>query len=165
MSARITNPVMTVPGALDALQKLGDAARDAGVPLTTLHLIEVRASQINSCSVCLDIHTREMKAAGEPDERIAMVAAWRDAPYYSDAERAALALTEAVTRIADRADPVPDEVWDDAARFYDEPALAGLVLAIASINTWNRINAATCQTTGRWVDQWVRRSEPASHAA
>ena len=165
MEPRMTNPAMTVPGAMDALQRLGAAARRAGVPAATLYLIEVRASQINGCSVCLDMHTRELKAAGEPDERIFMVGAWREAPYFSDAERAALALTEAVTRLADRADPVPDEVWEEAARHYDESQLGGLVIAIASINAWNRINATTRQITGDWVDQWVTRTEQTSHAA
>jgi AhpD family alkylhydroperoxidase len=165
MQPRMNNPAITVPGAMEALQKLGAAARNAGVPATTLYLIEARASQINGCSVCLDMHSRELKAAGEPDERIFMVGAWREAPYFSDAERAALALTEAATRLADRSDPVPDEVWEEAARHYDESELAGLVVAIASINAWNRINAATRQMTGEWVDQWVSRTEPASQAA
>jgi AhpD family alkylhydroperoxidase len=153
MQPRMTNPAMTVPGAMEALQKLGAAARSAGVPASTLYLIEVRASQINGCSVCLDMHSRELKAAGEPDERIFMVGAWREAPYFSAAERAALALTEATTRLADRSDPIPDEVWEEAARHYDESELAGLVVAIAGINAWNRINAATRQITGEWVDQ------------
>jgi len=165
MQARMTNPAMTVPGAMQALQQLAAAARAAGVPTTTLYLIEVRASQINGCSVCLDMHSRELKAAGEPDERVFMVGAWREAPYFSDAERAALALTEAVTRLADRSDAIPDAVWDEAARHYDESELAGLVVAIAAINAWNRINAATRQITGDWVDQWVSRPDPAGQAA
>ena len=165
MEPRMKNPVMIVPGAMEGLQKLSKAARRSGLPETTLYLVEVRASQINGCSVCLDMHTREMKNAGEPDERILMVGAWREAPYFTDAERAALALTEAVTRLADSSDPVPDEVWDEAAQHYDERQLAGLVIAIASINTWNRINASTRQITGEWVEQWVSRSEPAGHAA
>src|ERR1700685_914596 len=100
MQPRITNPAMTVPGAMEALQKLGAAARSAGVSASTLSLIEVRASQINGCSVCLDMHSRQLKAAGEPDQRIFMVGAWREAPYFNAAERAALALTEAATRRA-----------------------------------------------------------------
>jgi AhpD family alkylhydroperoxidase len=159
------NPVMTVPGAMEAMQKFGTSARRAGVPATTLYLIEVRASQINGCSVCLDMHTRELKAAGEPDERIFMVGAWRESPYFTDAERAALALTEAVTRLADRPDAVSDEVWDEAARHYDERQLGGLVIAIASINAWNRINASTRQITGEWVEQWISHAEPAGQAA
>lgn len=165
MESRMTNPAMKAPGAMEALQKLALAARKAGVPATTLYLIEVRASQINGCSVCLDMHSRELKAAGEPDERIFMIGAWREAPYFTDAERAALALTEAVTRLADRPDAVSDEVWDEAARHYDEAELAGLVLAIAGINAWNRINAATRQITGEWVEQWISPAEHASHAA
>ena len=79
------------------------------------------------------------------------MAAWRDAPYFTDAERAALALTETVTRLADRADPVPDEIWDEAARHYDEPALAALIIAIVTINAWNRLNVTTRQVAGaRW---------------
>src|SRR5579864_4046884 len=137
MESRMTNPAMKAPGAMEALQKLALAARKAGVPATTLYLVEVRASQINGCSVCLDVHSRELRAAGEPDERIFMVGAWREAPYFSEAERAALALTEAATRLADRPDAISDEVWDEAARHYDEQALAGLVVAIAAINAWN----------------------------
>jgi AhpD family alkylhydroperoxidase len=162
---RIKNPAITAPGAMEALQTLGYAARRAGVPASTLYLIEVRASQINGCSVCLGMHSRELKAAGESDERIFMVGAWREAPYFSEAERAALALNEAATRLADRPDPIPDEVWEEAARHYDESQLAGLVVAIAGINAWNRINAATRQITGQWVAQWVSQPEPAGQAA
>jgi AhpD family alkylhydroperoxidase len=165
MQQRIKNPAMTVPGAMEALQSLGAAARRAGVPATTLYLIEVRASQINGCSVCLDMHSRELKGAGEPDERIFMVGAWREAPYFTDAERAALALTEAATRLADRPDPIPDAVWEEAARHYDESQLAGLVIAIAGINAWNRINASTRQITGEWVAQWISHPEPTRQAA
>jgi AhpD family alkylhydroperoxidase len=165
MEPRMTNPAMVVPGAMAALQKLGAGARRSGVPATTLYLVEVRASQINGCSVCLDMHTRELRNAGEPDERIFMVGAWREAPYYSDAERAALALTEALTRLADSPDGVPDEVWDEAARHYDESQLAGLVITIAGINAWNRINAATRQITGEWVEQLIGGAEHAGQAA
>jgi AhpD family alkylhydroperoxidase len=165
MQPRINNPAMTLPGAMAALQKLGAAARHSGVPASTLALVEVRASQINGCSVCLDMHTRQLKAAGEPDERIFMVGAWREAPYFSDAERAALALTEAATRLADRSDPVPDEVWDEAARHYDETQLAGLVVMIAAINAWNRMNAATRQITGDWVGEFINHAGPAGQAA
>jgi AhpD family alkylhydroperoxidase len=158
MEPRIENPALTVPGALPALQRLGAAVRRSGLPETTLYLVEARASQINGCSVCLDMHSRELKAAGEPDERIFMIGAWRESPYYSDAERAALALTEAVTRLADRPDSISDEVWDDAARHYDESQLAGLVLAIATINAFNRVNAMTRQPSGEWIAQFVEAS-------
>ena len=164
MQPRIESPAQTVPGALQALRKLGAVAQRAGVSATMRYLLELRASQINGCSICVDMHSRELKAAGEPDERINTVAVWRETPYFTDAERAALALTEAVTRLADRPDPVPDEVWDEAARHYDEAQLAALVLSIAAINTWNRINAATRQITGEWVEQVISR-EPAGQAA
>jgi AhpD family alkylhydroperoxidase len=163
MEPRIENPALTVPGVMPALQRMTDAVKKAGVPETTLYLIELRASQINGCSVCADMHSRELKAAGERDARIFTLATWRETPYFSDAERAALALTEAATRLADRPDPVPDSVWQEAARHYHESQLAALVLAIAGINTWNRINVATRQITGDWVDQWV--AQPAGQAA
>ena len=157
MKPRMNNPAIVVPGALEALQKLGAAARSVGVPETTLYLVEARASQINGCSVCLDMHSRELKEAGEPDQRVFMVGAWREAPYFNDAERAALALTEAATRLADRPDAISDEIWDEAARHYDESQLAGLVVAIAGINAFNRINATTRQITGDWVDRYINR--------
>ena len=165
MQPRIENPALLVPGALPALQKLGAVIRRTGVPAATLGLVEVRASQINGCSVCLDMHTRELKALGEPDERIVMVGAWREAPYFTDAERAALALTESATRLADSSDPIPDEVWEAAAEHYDETQLAGLVLAIATINAFNRVNAATRQITGEWVAQYVEAAQVAAQAA
>jgi AhpD family alkylhydroperoxidase len=165
MQARIENPVMTVPGAMQALRRLGQAPERCGIPQTTLYLVVLRASQINGCSVCVDMHSRELKAAGEPDERIFTLTAWRESPYFTDAERAALALTEAATRIADRPDSVSDEVWEEASRHYDEQELAGLVVSIASINAWNRINAATRQVTGEWIGQWVDAADRVAQAA
>jgi alkylhydroperoxidase family enzyme len=111
------------------------------------------------------MHSQELKAAGGPDERVFMVGAWREAPYFSDAERAALALTEAATRLADRPDPVPDDIWDEAARHYDETQLACLVLAIAIINAFNRVNAATRQITGEWVRQYIALLAPVGQPA
>ena len=150
MQARIKNPAMVVSGAMEALQALGKSVEKSGLPAKTVELVHLRASQINGCGVCLDMHSRMMKKAGESDERMFAVAGWRDAPYFSDAERAALALTEAATRLSDRSDPVPDETWNEAARHYDERELAALVLAIASINVWNRLNAVTRQIAGEW---------------
>ncbi len=164
MQSRIDHPAQTVPGAMQALLKLDGATRQAGLPATTISMLQLRAGQINGCSGCVDIHSRELKAAGEPDKRIFMVAAWRETPYFTEAERAALALTEAVTRLADRPDPVPDEVWDEAARHYDEAQLAALVLSIAAINTWNRLNVATRQITSDAVEQVINR-EPVGKAA
>jgi AhpD family alkylhydroperoxidase len=156
MEARIENPAMTFPGALKALTKLRASVGDAGIPETTHYLIEVRASQINGCGVCLDMHSRELAHAGEPNEKIFTIAAWREAPYFTDSERAALALTEAATRLADRSDPVPDEVWKEAARHYTEPQLAALVISIANINAWNRLQAVTRQISGDWVEQIIQ---------
>jgi AhpD family alkylhydroperoxidase len=145
MQARMSNPAMVLPDAYRALLALSKAAKDAAVPLETAYLVHLRASQINGCSYCVEMHAKELQAAGASDERIFAVAAWRETPYFSDAERAALALTEAVTRICDRPDPVPDAVWDEAARHYDEQALAALVVEIGAINVWNRLNVATRQ--------------------
>lgn len=127
------------------------------MPRATLELTNMRASQINGCSVCVDLHSRALKKIGESDERIIGVGAWRDAPYYSDAERAALALTEAATRLNDRGDPVPDEIWKEAARHYDEAALTGLIMSIGVINLWNRLNVATRQESGEWTAQLAQQ--------
>lgn len=162
MQARIQNPALSVPGALEALQNLGASATTAGIPESTLCMVHLRASQINGCSICVDIHSRELEQAGESSERIHTVAAWRETPYFSDAERAALALTEAATRLADRPDPVPDEVWDEAARHYSEPELAALVVAIAAINAFNRLNATTRQISGEWVARIVQTAGQAA---
>jgi len=164
MQNRIENPALSVPGALHALQELSKAAKKADIPATTLMLVELRASQINGCGVCVDIHSRELKHAGEADPRILTAAAWRDVSYFTDAERAALELTEATTRLADSSDPVPDDVWDDAARHYDEAQLAALVLVIAWINAWNRLNVATRQIGGELIGEWVatQTASPAS---
>src|SRR5207302_8754968 len=138
-----------------ALQALGKAVHQGGVPPKTLELVNLRASQINGCGVCAVQHPRIAKKLGETDERLFAVAAWREAPYFTDAERAALALSEAATRIADQLDPVPDEIWEEAARHYDERQLGALVLAIAAINAFNRVNATTRQITGEWVSQGI----------
>lgn len=145
MQSRMENPALVVPGALEALHALSKAAKDQGVPATTAQLVHLRASQINGCSACVEIHAKELQESGEPGERIAAVGAWRESPRFSDAERAALALTEAATRLSDRSDPVPDEVWERATEHYDEKALAALTIEIASINAWNRINATIHQ--------------------
>jgi AhpD family alkylhydroperoxidase len=150
MEARMNHPAMVVPGAMDALQALGKAAAKTGVPFATRKMVELRASQINGCSVCVDMHTRELRKAGESEERIATVAAWREAPWFSDPERAALALTEAVTRLADRPESVTDEIWRAATEHYDEAQLGGLLIEIGSINVWNRLNAATRQLAGNY---------------
>ena len=148
---RMRNIAMLVPDAMKALIALKASAENRGVPARTFALVELRASQINGCSVCVDMHSRFLKKEGETDERLCTVAAWRDAPYFSEAERAALALTEAVTRLNDHSGGVPDEIWNEAARHYDESGLAALIITIANINVWNRFNAATRQVAGAWT--------------
>jgi AhpD family alkylhydroperoxidase len=147
LTSRMTNPAFAVDGAMDALQALAKAVSRARVPIS-LELVHLRASQINGCSVCVDMHAKALRTSGESEERVFAVAAWRDTPYFTDGERAALELTEALTRLADRADAVPDAVWEKAAAHFDEPQLAALVMDIASINVWNRLNVATRQIVG-----------------
>ena len=155
MEPRMKNPAMCLPGAFDALQALHKSIEKADVPQATLELMNLRASQINGCSVCVDMHSRALRKLGEKAERIFAVSAWREAPYYSDAERAALALTEAASRLSDRADPVPDEIWKEAARHYNETQLSALVMSIGLINLWNRLNAATRQVSGDFLEQYI----------
>ncbi|RJL20390.1 carboxymuconolactone decarboxylase family protein [Bailinhaonella thermotolerans] len=128
------------PEGYQALIALETYIARSGVPHSTLELVRLRASQINGCGFCVDMHSRDAKRAGETDERLWAVAAWRESPYFTDEERAALALTEAATRLADNPHGVPDEVWDEAADHYDEEALAAIVMTITAINAWNRIN-------------------------
>src|SRR5437667_11534651 len=145
VQARMNHPAFAVPGAFEALQALSKAINKTGISPKMLELTAMRASQINGCGVCAVQHPRVARKLGETDERLFAVAAWRDAPYFTDAERAALALTEATTRMSDRADPVPDELWNEATRHYDEQALAALLLTNAQINVWNRLTVATRQ--------------------
>jgi AhpD family alkylhydroperoxidase len=150
MKSRMPNPVFVTDGAMDALQALAATTRDAGISEALLELINLRVSQINGCSVCVDLHSRSLRRMGETNERIVAIGAWHHSPAFTDAERAALTLAESLTRIADKPDPVPDEVWDEVARHYDEQALSALVLSIASINVWNRLNVAVGQIVGEW---------------
>jgi len=149
LQPRMANPAYAVPGAMPALMELGKAVSGAGVPPSTLELVHIRASQINGCGVCLVQHPRIAKRRGETDERLWAIAGWRDAPYFDPAERAALALAEAVTRLDDRAEAVPDAIWDEATRHYDEQQLGALVLSIALVNLWNRLNTTTRQVAGQ----------------
>ena len=150
LKARINNPAMLFPEAMQHLQALSQVSQQSGVPSKTLALMHLRASQINGCSVCVDMGFR-FKKADETIGPLFAVAAWKHAPYFTDAERAALALTEAVTRLSDLSDPVPDEIWKAAARHYDESGLASLVLSIATTNAWNRLIVATGQIAGEWA--------------
>lgn len=150
MQERMKNPAIVIPEAMKAIQALHAAASNGGAPAKTLELVHLRASQINGCSACVDAGARQAKKSGEADERLFAVAAWRETPYFTAAERAALALTEALTRLSDRADPVPDAIWDDAVSHFDERALAALILAIATTNVFNRLNVSTRQPAGAW---------------
>jgi AhpD family alkylhydroperoxidase len=148
MSQRMTNPVMVVPDALPTLLGLSKQISKAGVPQQTLELVHLRTSQINGCAACIHMHARDLGTSKETGERFLMAAAWREATCFSDAERAALALAEAVTRLSDRADPVPDEVWDEAARHYSEQELGGLVMHVGLVNF--RMNVTTRQVPGAY---------------
>jgi AhpD family alkylhydroperoxidase len=150
MQPRMTQPAMLFPAAMQALIALGTSTKESGLSERLFELIHLRASQINGCALCADMHAKALKRGGETDERLYTVATWHDAPYFSDAERAALALTEAATRMSDRADPVPDEIWEEAKRHYDEKQLAAIVIQIAAINAWNRLNVTTRQMAGKF---------------
>ena len=142
---RLKSPGMILPDVVQGIQAIVGAVYKSGAARSTLELVHLRVSQINGCAPCIDSGWRTAKKAGESDERLFNVAAWRHAPYYSDAERAALALAEAATRLADREDAVPDDTWNEAAKHHDEKALAALVTWIALSNFFNRLNAATGQ--------------------
>ena len=133
----------------------GRVVTDSTLPTATQLLCMIRASQVNGCSFCTDMHTKDAAHAGETQRRLNLVAAWREATVFTDAERAALELTEQGTRIADAATGVTDEAWANAAKHYDEDQLAALVSLIAVINAYNRMNAITAQPAGDYQPgQW-----------
>jgi AhpD family alkylhydroperoxidase len=139
------------PEVIKGIQLLMGAVNKSNVSPTVIALSHLRASQINGCSFCVESGSLHAKRSGETEERLFAVAAWRESPRFTNAERAALALTEAVTRIADEPDPVPDEIWNEAAKYFDEQGLATLVLSISMTNVFNRFNAATRQiAAGEW---------------
>src|ERR1700758_2617064 len=148
MTARMNNPASVLPDSMKGIQSIIKAAHSAGVPRSTMELAHLRASQVNGCSPCVYSGAISAKKAGERDERLFAVAAWRETDLFTDAERAAMALAESMTRLADRPDPVSDEVWDEAAKHFDEKQMAGLVLWIATTNLFNRLNATTKQPAG-----------------
>jgi AhpD family alkylhydroperoxidase len=151
MPQRMRNPAALLPEAMGAIKQLNRAIHQSSVDSSTLALVHLRASQINGCSACVQAGAAQARKAGETEDRLATVAAWRETNYFTKPERAALALTEAVTRLADRPDPVPDDVWDEAADHFDEKALATLLLEIATTNLFNRLNLPTRQTAGAWA--------------
>lgn len=148
MQSRMKHPAFSIPGVMEALQLLGKATGADVLPPVTRLFVELRASQINGCSACVDMHAKELKRLGQTDQRIFAVSAWRHAPYFEETERVALELTEALTRLSDEPDPVPDDLWDAARRCYDERTLSALLVSIAHINVWNRLNAAVRQVAG-----------------
>ncbi|MBZ6473101.1 carboxymuconolactone decarboxylase family protein [Streptomyces griseocarneus] len=149
MEARMKNPAMILPDAMKGIQNLYKAMHQGDVPQQIMELVHLRASQINGCSACVFAGVAGAKKAGETDERLHAVAAWREAPFFTDAERAALALTEAATRIADRSGKaVPDDIWDEAADHFDEKQLAAIILMIATTNFFNRINTTIEEPAG-----------------
>ncbi|TDE34966.1 carboxymuconolactone decarboxylase family protein [Actinomadura sp. 6K520] len=144
-----------LPRLLKHLQSADKVLRSSGLPAATQELVKIRASQINGCGYCLDMHTKDATEAGETPARLNLVAAWREATVFTEAERAALELAEEGTRIADTAGGVSDETWANAAKHYDEDQLAALVSLVALINTWNRMNVITRQPAGGYVPgQW-----------
>ncbi|SDK31083.1 carboxymuconolactone decarboxylase family protein [Streptomyces indicus] len=150
MQSRMQNPAALLPGSMEAIQGLFKAVHSAGVDGHILELVHLRASQINGCSACVDGGTKTARKAGVTDEQLATVVAWRETPYFSDEERAALALAEAATRLADRPDAVSDEVWDEAASYFDEKQLAAIIMMVGVTNLFNRLNATTRQIAGAW---------------
>jgi AhpD family alkylhydroperoxidase len=155
MESRMKSPVFILPGTREALLGIVKAVENAGVPRVILELVNVRVGQINGCSFCVDMHTRALRRLGESDRRLFTLAVWRETPYFTDAERAALALAEAATRLADATDAVPDSVWSDAARHFPESELSALLMTIAVANLWNRLNVATRRVTGDFVEQFL----------
>jgi AhpD family alkylhydroperoxidase len=140
---RQANPEVMAPMAA-----MGQAVRQSGLDPRLIHLIEIRASQINGCAYCLDMHTRDARAAAETEERIYLLSAWREAPFYTDAERVALELTEAVTLIAERG--VSDDLYQRVRQHYGEAQFAALIMAINTINCYNRLNIAAGRSAGQY---------------
>jgi AhpD family alkylhydroperoxidase len=148
MTARMTNPAMLLPDATKGVQNIFKAVHQGGVSATTLELVHLRASQINGCGPCVFGGVKSAVKNGESDERLHQVVAWRECDLFTDAERAALALTEAATRIADRPGAVTDEIWAEAAKHFEEKQLAAIILMIGLTNLFNRINTTTREPAG-----------------
>lgn len=144
------------PKAFKALVHVEQQIRRSGLEESLLELVKLRASQINGCAWCLDMHSKDARAMGETDQRMDLLAAWHDAPCYTERERAALAWTEAVTLIAE--DEVSDEVYEEVRRHFDEKSLVDLTVAIIAINGWNRLNVAFRTTIGNYVSPHTRTS-------
>ncbi|GHI05695.1 alkylhydroperoxidase [Streptomyces cellostaticus] len=149
MQARMTNPAYVLPAALKGIGSVFQGIGEGGLPQELAEIVGLRASQINGCSACVHGHTVNLRKAGASEERIAAVGAWREAPFFSDAERAALQLAERVTRLADRSEEsVPDALWDEVADHFDEKQLSALILTISLTNMFNRINTTIKEPAG-----------------
>lgn len=142
------NPFKSAPGAYKAMEELEKYLHGCGLEPSLLHLVKMRASQINGCAFCLDMHSKDLRAIGETEQRIYTLDAWRECPWYSDRERAALAWTEALTLVADG--HVPDDVYEEARKHFTEKELADLTFDIAAINVWNRVSIASRHTPGTY---------------
>ncbi len=136
------------PLAIEALVGVENYVRSSNLEPSLLHLVRTRASQLNGCAYCLDIHTKDARAIGETEQRLYALSAWRETPFYSKRERAALAWTEAVTNIADG--HVPDEVYENARQQFSEKELVDLTVAIIAINGWNRLNISMRAVPGSY---------------
>ena len=147
MSPRINFPKVA-PEAYMAMRGLEAYLRQSGLDATLLELVKTRASQINGCAYCIDMHTKDARAHGETEQRLYALSAWRETPFFSERERAALAWTEAVTLVADA--PIDDEDYESAREQFDEKALADLTLAIVAINGWNRLSIAFATVPGAY---------------
>ena len=148
MTERMKNPAMILPDAMSGIQNIYKAMYKGGVPQTTLELVHLRASQINGCSACIYGGIHSAKKSGETDERLHQVVAWRESELFTDAERAALAMAEAATRLADHPNAVTDEIWAEAADHFDENQLAAIILMISLTNLFNRLNTTVRATAG-----------------
>jgi AhpD family alkylhydroperoxidase len=149
MQPRMKSPATIIPEAMEPFQALNSIIAKSGLPQKLLALVHLRASQINGCSACVFGGYQQAKRLGETENRISTVAAWREAPFYTDAERAALDLTEAVTRLSDRSNPVSDELWEQVSKHFKERQLSALLLSICLTNVYNRINVSTRQIAGQ----------------
>ena len=164
MQSRLKNSAMLLPDAMQALLAMITAVEKSGLSATIRGLVHLRVSQVNGCSVCVDLGWRQLKKTGETDERLFAISAWRDAPYFTDAERAAMALAEAATRVADQPDPVPDALWNEATRHFDERELSALTFSIALANALNRLNITTRQIAGEWLKSDAGKERMGDHA-
>lgn len=150
MSARMTSPAFVLPGVADALQAINDAVLATGLPAELVELVQLRASELNHCAVCVDGHWRLGRRFGASDEKLFAVGVWRHAPYYSETERIALDVTEELTLLPGRPEALGDDLWERAADAFDADQLAALIVAVGQINSWNRMNHAVHGQAGSW---------------